>query len=50
MTNTSVVLDVALSPVNFARDSVRVQTIFTACKTALFISAGLSIVIQTTFL
>ncbi|KAG1848095.1 hypothetical protein DFJ58DRAFT_729994 [Suillus subalutaceus] len=41
MTNTSVVLDFALSTANFARDSVRVRTIFTACKTAPFISAGL---------
>jgi hypothetical protein len=40
MTNTNVVLDFALSPANFARDSVRTQTISTAWKTALFISAG----------
>lgn len=50
MTNISVMLDFALSPANFARDSVRVQTIFTACKAVLFISAGLSMIIQTTFL
>lgn len=46
MTNISVMLDFALSPANFARDSVRVQTIFTACKTVLFISAGLSMIIH----
>ncbi|KAG2738992.1 hypothetical protein P692DRAFT_20882111 [Suillus brevipes Sb2] len=43
MTNICVTLDFALSPANFARDSLRIRTIFTAWKTVLFTSAGRSI-------
>jgi len=42
MINTTVMLDSVLSPANFARDYVPIQTIFMACKATLFISAGSS--------
>lgn len=42
MINTTAMLDSVLSPANFARDYVPIQTIFMACKAMPFISAGSS--------
>lgn len=50
MINIIVMPDFALSLVNFAKDSVRTQTIFMACETVLFISAGSSILFMSCIL
>jgi hypothetical protein len=41
MVNTIVMLDSVLSPASFAKDCVQIRTISMACKTTLFIFAGM---------